>query len=297
MAVLRKNTASGVIFDIFNAVLLLFIAFITLYPMLYVFVASISNPMQFIKKEFTLLLLPLGKVQWEAYRYVFMNNMIMIGFSNTFFYLIFGTVISMAVTILGAYVLACKGYLYKKFITFAIMFTMYFSGGLVPYFLLVRDLGWIDTIWSVLVPSAISTYNMIVLRTAFASIPDSLHESATIDGANDFTILLKVHIPLSVPTLSVIGLFYAVGRWNSWFDAMIFLRSRGLYPLQLVLREILITSNAEYLAQQGNSLELTALSELIKYATIIIATIPILLIYPFIQKYFVKGMMIGAIKG
>lgn len=292
----RTKTFGEWLFDAFNYLFLIMLSVITLYPLLYVLFASVSNPTTFMKKEFTILFWPLG-FQLEAYKHVFNNEMVMIGFSNTVFYVIAGTIISIFITLLGAYMLAKKGYYFKKLFTILILFTMYFGGGLIPTFLIVRDLGMLDTIWAILIPSAMSTYNLIVMRTAFVSIPDSLEESATIDGANDFVILFKIFIPLSIPTISVIGLFYAVGRWNAWFNALIYLRSRSLYPLQLVLREILITSNAEFLAQMGNSLELTALSELIKYATIVVATVPILLIYPFIQKYFVKGVMIGAIKG
>lgn len=284
------------VFDIFNVIFLVLLSLLTLYPMIYVLFASVSNPTQFMMKEFGILYKPLG-FQLEAYKHVFRNQMIMIGFSNTIFYVIVGTVISIIITLLGAYALSRPGYYLKKPITVLIMFTMFFSGGLVPSFLIVKNLGMLDTIWAILIPSALSTYNMIIMRTAFTSIPESLEESAKIDGANDFVILFRIYIPLSIPTISVIGLFYAVGRWNAWFNALIYLRSRSLYPLQLVLREILITSNAEYLAQMGNSLELTALSELIKYATIVVATLPILLIYPFIQKYFVKGIMLGAVKG
>ena len=185
----------------------------------------------------------------------------------------------------------------KKLFTVLILFTMYFSGGLIPYYLIVKDLGLLDSMWAIILPSALSTYNCIVLRTAFDALPASLEESARIDGANDLRILFQIYLPLCVPTLAVIGLFYAVGRWNAWFDAVVFLRSRSLYPLQLVLRELLITSNADYMAEMGNSIEMTAISELVKYATIVVATVPILVIYPFLQKYFVKGMMIGAVKG
>ncbi|MCI8442792.1 MAG: carbohydrate ABC transporter permease [Provencibacterium sp.] len=291
----EEKSISSRAFDIFNICLLSLLALLTLYPFLYVLFASVSNPTAFMKGDFVLLWRPLG-FQVESYRFVFRNRMIMTGFSNSVFYLFAGTAISMVLTFLGAYVLSRSGYLLKKPLTMLIMFTMYFSGGMVPTFLTVKSLGMLDSIWAILIPSALSTYNMIVLRTAFSGIPKSLEESARIDGANDFTILFRIMAPLSLPTIAVIGLFYAVGRWNAWFNAVIYLRDRGLYPLQLVLREILITSNADYMAQAGSSLELTALGELIKYATIIVATTPILVVYPFIQRYFVKGMMIGAVK-
>jgi putative aldouronate transport system permease protein len=284
------------IFDVFNVIVLSLVAVITLYPLLYVLFASVSDPLRFAMRDLGILYKPLG-FQLEAYKHVFRNPMVIISFKNTAFYVVAGTGISLVLTLLGAYALARTGYMLRKTFTLLILFTMYFNGGLIPTFLIVRGLGMRDTVWAMLIPVAISTYNMIVMRTAFISIPSSLRESAIIDGANDFGVLFKIYIPLSIPTISVIGLFYAVSKWNEWFNALIYLRTRTLFPLQLILREILITSSAEYLAEMGDTLELTALSELIKYAAIIIATLPIMLVYPFIQKYFVKGVMIGAVKG
>jgi len=179
-----------------------------------------------------------------------------------------------------------------------IVFTMYFSGGLIPRYLLISNtLNLRNTYWAILLPGAISTWNLIVLRTAFAAIPVSLEESARIDGANDFTILWRIVIPVSLPAIAVITLFYMVGHWNSWFDAMIFLRRRQMYPLQLILREILISSSFTSMIADVSFEDKEAIGESIKYASIIVSTVPILLIYPFLQKYFVKGVMIGAIKG
>ena len=170
---------------------------------------------------------------------------------------------------------------------------------MIPIYLWIGKLGLIDSIWAILLPNALSTYNMIVMRTAFDSVPQSLEESAKIDGANDFLVLFRIMIPLSIPTIAVVGLYYAVGRWNEWFNAVIYLRTRALYPLQLILREILITGSAESIAASasaGSAEELTAVRELLKYAAIIVSTVPILFVYPFIQKYFVRGMMLGAVK-
>lgn len=292
----ETKTSGEKIFDAFNYTLLTILGLVTLYPMLYVAFASVSMPNEFLKSNFIILWRPLG-FQTDAYRLVLRNNNILNGFRNTAFYVVAGTTLSMLMSIMTSFVLARKGYALKKIITLLILFTMYFSGGLIPYFLVVKDLGMLDTVWAILVPSAISTYNCIVLRTAFDALPASLEESARIDGANDLRILFQIYVPLCVPTLAVVGLFYAVSRWNAWFDAVVFLRTRALYPLQLVLRELLITSNADYMAEMGNNIEMTAISELVKYATIMVATVPILVIYPFLQKYFVKGMMIGAVKG
>jgi putative aldouronate transport system permease protein len=180
--------------------------------------------------------------------------------------------------------------------TFIIVFTMFFSGGLIPNYLTVMNLGLIDSRWAIILPSAISTYNMIIMRTSFSSIPDSLEESATIDGANDITILTCIILPLSLPIIAVMVLFYGVSHWNSWFSAMFYLRSRTLYPLQLILREILITNSIDNMTTDVSAMDKEPIGESIKYATIMVATLPVLFIYPFLQKYFVKGVMIGAIK-
>ena len=173
---------------------------------------------------------------------------------------------------------------------------MFFSGGLIPFYLQVNSLGLADTRWALIFPAAMSTYNMIVMRTAFSNVPESLEESARIDGAQDFTILFRIVLPLSLPTVAIMILFYGVSKWNAWFYAMVFLRGRSLYPLQLILREILIlSSTSDMVTDMYVNKDL--FSETIKYATIIVATVPILCVYPFIQKYFVKGIMIGAVKG
>jgi putative aldouronate transport system permease protein len=296
--VVESKSVSGRIFDIINTLFLVLLMIVTLYPFIYVLFASFSIPARFLKHDFTILYKPLG-FQTETYRLVLQNAMIVRGFFNSVFYVLAGCCISMFLTFLGAYALSRTGYYFKRALTFFVLFTMYFSGGLIPTFLWVQELGLLDTIWAILLPNAMSTYNMIVLRTAFAAVPKSLEESVKIDGGNDFVILFRIMIPLCIPTIAVVGLFYAVGRWNEWFNAVIYLRTRILYPMQLILREILITGTADYIAQNasmGVGDELTAARELIKYAAIIITTVPILVVYPFIQKYFVKGMMLGALK-
>ena len=284
------------VFSVFNTCLLVLILFLTAYPVYFVLIASISDPTKMVA-NYGLMWLPHFPLSLTSYRMVFRHSLLLSGFGNTLFIVIVGLAFNMVLTVLGAYLLSLKNSLLKKPIAYLILFTMYFSGGLIPYFLIVKDLGMLDSVLAIIIPSAVSTYNCIILRTAFDALPPSLEESARLDGANDLHILFRLYLPLSIPTLAVIGLFYAVSRWNAWFDAVIFIRSRDLYPLQLVLRELLITSNADYMQEMGNSVEMTAISELVKYATIIVATVPVLLIYPFLQKYFVKGMMIGAVKG
>ena len=174
---------------------------------------------------------------------------------------------------------------------------MYFNGGMIPFYLWINQLGMVDTRWAILLPTALNTYNMIVMRTAFASVPESLIEAAKLDGASDFTCLFRIIIPLSKATVAVVLLFYAVARWNEWLPATMFLRSRELYPLQLFLREILLTSSADAIVNTGGeATNVTALAEIIKYATIVVSTLPILVVYPFVQKYFVSGVMIGGVK-
>lgn len=177
-----------------------------------------------------------------------------------------------------------------------ITFTMFFSGGMIPGFLVVKNLGMVDTIWSMVIPGAIGTYFMIIMRTSFEGIPVDFEEAARIDGANDFTIMWKVIIPLSLPTIAVISLFYAVRHWNAYFNALLFLRSRELFPLQIILREILVTNSMNDMLTDI-SVDRQPISETIKYATIIVSTLPILLLYPYLQKYFIKGVLIGGLKG
>ena len=292
---IKKRTAGEHIFDIANTVLLALVGIICLYQFLYVVLASFSEPNRFIKHDFSVLLKPAG-FSLAGYEQVFTKD-IATGYLNTIFYVVAGTLISMALTFLGAYVLSRKNYMFRKPLTLLIMFTMYFNGGLIPLYLWVQQLHIIDTRWAVLLPAALSTYNVIVLRSAFDSIPESLIEAAKMDGASEFVCLTKIMIPLSKASTAVIVLFYAVARWNEWMLPTIFLRTRDLFPLQIFLREILLTSSSEsILASSGDSTNVTALAEIVKYATIVVSTVPILCIYPFAQKYFVSGMMIGGVK-
>ncbi|NGP46291.1 carbohydrate ABC transporter permease [Bacillaceae bacterium SIJ1] len=281
-------------FDIFNACFMIVLMFATLYPFLYVLFASVSDPSQFSQHR-GFLLFPLG-FSVEAYKMVFDNPMLLISYSNTLFYVIVGTVINMFLTAMAAYGLSRKKVMLAKPIMLMIVFTMFFSGGLIPTYLLIGDLGLLDTRWAMILPTAISAWNLIIMRTSFQGIPDSLEESARIDGANDFTIFFRIIIPLSLPVLAVITLFYAVGHWNQYFNAMIYLRDRELFPLQLILREILIENSTDGMMQGVVAGDRFIIGETIKYATIIVATIPILFLYPFLQRFFVKGVLIGSLK-
>ena len=281
------------IFNIFNILLMCLLMFITLYPLWHVAMASISDGGEIIAHSGALFK-PLG-FSLEAYKMVFKNPMVARGYMNTAFVVIVGVSINILMTSLGAYFLSRKDVFWKKYIMMAIVFTMYFSGGLIPFYFTVKGLHLDNTLWSLIIPGAISTFNLIIMRTAFMAIPDSLEESARLDGANHTTILFRIILPLAGPTIAVMVLYYGVGHWNAWFNAMIFIRKRELFPLQLVLREILIsnTVNDNIL---GND-DAVKISEIMKYAIIIVATVPVLTIYPFLQKYFVKGVMVGAVKG
>jgi putative aldouronate transport system permease protein len=282
-------------FNLVNVGLLVALVLVTAYPMLYVVFASLSEPSELIANRGALMR-PLG-FSLDAYRLVLQNPMIAIGYRNTLFYVVVGTALNMVLTCLGAYALSRRNVMLKTPIMILIVFTLFFSGGLIPTFLLVgQTLQMQDTVWSLIVPTAINTWNLIILKTAFEAVPVSLEEAARIDGANDFTILFRVVLPLSLPALAVVVLFYAVGHWNAYFNALVYIRSRDLYPLQLVLREILITSNVESMTTGVSSGDAFQVGQTIKYATIVVATLPIVVIYPFLQKYFVKGALIGAIK-
>lgn len=283
------------VFDVFNVTLLTLLSVATVYPFLYVLFASLSDP-NIVVQTRGLLWYPKGFTT-AAYELVFKNPSIISGYLNTFFYVIVGTTLNIFMTSLGAYALSRQNVMWKNPIMFMIVFTMFFSGGLIPSYLLVGNLGLLDTRWAIIIPSAMSAYNLIIMRTSFQGVPVSLEESAKLDGANDFTVLFRIVLPLSMPVVAVMILFYGVGHWNSWFSALIYLRDRELYPLQLILREILISNSTDSMLTGAAGGDRMPIGETIKYATIIIATIPILLLYPFLQKYFVKGVMIGAIKG
>ncbi|WP_195572184.1 carbohydrate ABC transporter permease [Paenibacillus sp. 1001270B_150601_E10] len=278
----------------FNTVFMLLLCFVTLYPFIYVGFASLSDPASLAAHR-GLLLLPLD-MNFSAYKAVFDNPMITTGYRNTLIYVVCGTAINLLLTSIGAYVLSRRNLYFKNILMLLIVITMFFGGGLIPTYLLINKLGMLNTVWALLIPGAISTFNMIIMRTGFQSVPISLEESARIDGANDLVILFRIIIPLSMPVIAVMILWYAVGHWNSYFSALIYLRDRELFPLQLVLREILITNSTDSMMTDAGAGDRIAIAETIKYATIIVSTLPILVLYPFLQKYFVKGVLIGAIK-
>lgn len=290
-----KKSMGSRIFDGFNILFMLFIIFITAYPVYYVVVASFSDSAA-LSRHTGALWAPLQPYTLNAYKMVFKDALIVSGFLNTLFILCAGLVLQMVMTTLGAYFLTLKGPMLKTPIIIMIIFTMYFSGGLVPAYLNIKDLGLMDSRWALIIPAAVGTSNMIILKSGFQSIPDSLTESATLDGATHRQIITKIMVPLSKATLAVLVLYYAVGHWNSWFSASIYLRSADKYPLQLVVRNLL-KATASTIMEGVSVDEAAQAAELIKYALIVVTTAPIMVVYPFLQKYFVKGVMIGAIKG
>ncbi|WP_339223797.1 carbohydrate ABC transporter permease [Paenibacillus sp. FSL W7-1332] len=283
------------LFDVLNYVLLTVITLCTLYPLIYVLFASLSDPTRYMQHS-GILWKPLDTT-FNAYRLVFDNPMIIQGYVNTFLIVSGGLVLNITLTAFGAYALSRKGLRYRKQLMLFIVFTMFFSGGLIPLYFTVKGLELTNTLWSLIIPQAISAFNLIIMRTAFEAVPDSLEESAKIDGANEFVILFRIMMPLCMPVIAVMLLYYGVSHWNSWFQAMIYLQDRSLYPLQLVLRELLLLNDASSMASGASGGEVAVIGETLKHATIIVATVPILLVYPFLQKYFVKGALIGAIKG
>lgn len=293
---IAKRSIGEHIFDAANVLFMLLMVVITLYPFVYVSVASLSDSNQLVSHT-GVLLRPLGFTM-DAYKAVMNNPNIVTGYMNTILIVVAGTSLNILFSCLGAYVLSRNGVLWNVPIMLLIVFTMFFSGGLIPVYLLVYNtlhLG--NTLLALIVPGLISTWNLIVMRTSFRAIPESLIESAKIDGATDFGVLFRIVIPLSMPVISVMILFYGVGHWNAWFNAMIYLRDRELFPLQLILREILVLNSTEtMMTGMPAGGDRHSIGESIKYATIMVATVPILLVYPFLQKYFAHGVMVGAIK-
>ena len=294
-----SQTRGDKVFGVINAIFIVFITIITLYPLIYVCSASISSPASVTSGR--MWLWPTD-ITLEVYKRILKNSEIWMGYVNTILYTVVNVVISLAVTLPAAYALTVKSLPGRKFIVFVFSVTMFFSGGMIPLYVVCRNLGLVNTLWAVILPSATSMWYIILTRTFFQStIPHELEEASEIDGCSVFATFLRIVIPLSAPIIAVMALYFGVGRWNSYFGEMIFLRDRGKFPLQLFLREILIVatfnqenaSNADAITMA----EQLRIASIIKYATMIVATLPVIAAYPFIQRYFVKGVMIGSIKG
>lgn len=290
-----KKTTGERIFTVANILFMIIIILVSLYPIYHVLMASFSNATRLMAHR-GLLFRPVGFSTF-AYKKVIDNPMILTGFRNTFIVLIAGTAMNMFLTLCGGYFLSRKNVLWRNHIMILITITMYFSGGIVPFYLVVKSLHMDNTLWAMIIPSVMSTYNLIIMRTGFQGIPDGLEEAARIDGAGHMTILFKICVPVIMPTIAVLLLYFAVGTWNSWFYASIFMKKRELFPLQLVLREILILSDTSSVSSSVDMGDVESLTTTIKYAAIIVSTVPILCVYPFLQRFFEKGIMVGSLKG
>ena len=295
---LHKRSAPSVVFDACNAVFLAVLCVTMLYPLYYVFVASLSEG-NMLMAHTGPLAVPLG-FSGAAYRLVFNNPLVVRGFLNSIHLVVVGTTVNILLTSFAAYVLSRKNVYWRPMLMIMAVVTLLFERGLVPFYLTVRGLGLLNSHWSVILSFAISAYNLVIMRTYFMTIPDSLEESAKLDGANDFTVLFRIILPVAAPVVATMVLFYGVSRWNGYFYVMIFLRDRIKYPIALVLREILIANSADTMMAGGDAGSMgdhENIADTIKFATTVVATMPILLLYPFLQKYFVKGAMIGSVKG
>lgn len=283
------------VFDVINVILLLAASIICLYPMLYILFASFSDPAELIKYN-GILVKPLG-FSLAGYKEVVNNKEVFTGLMNTLFYVTVGTTLSVLVTSMLAYPLSRPSFKYRRQLQLFIILTMFVSGGMIPLYLVVKGLGLLNTRWAIILPSLVSAYNLTVMRSSLEQLPISLEESAKLDGANDFVILFRIILPLSKAIVAVMVLFYGVAQWNMWFNASIYLKDRSLYPLQLFLREILINTGADNMVMDTSTGAKASLQQVIKYALIVVSTVPILIVYPFLQKYFVKGVLLGAVKG
>lgn len=301
VAVRRKNpqhikkSAGEKFFDGFNVAFLGFMAITMVYPFWYLFVISMTDANAGISNVY---LWP-SAFSLSSYENVLGTKYIYMAFGRTVLRTGLGTLIALFLGFNLAYVLSKKRYPFHAFWTTITVFTMFFSGGLVPEYLLVKDLKMLDTVWALVLPGAISAYNIVIMRNFLMSLPDSLEESAKLDGANDITVLYRIIFPLSMPIIATIGLWTAVGHWNAWFDAMIYISTTEKQVLQTVLRRVVLLGDASLVPLSGEQVisNVNMNTETIKAATVMVATIPILCVYPFIQKYFVKGIMIGSLKG
>ena len=293
-----KASTGRKVFNTFNILFMIILMILTLYPFLYVLFASLSEPLK-LYSHTGLLLHPLG-FSLKGYSFVLNYRAIWNGYAVTLFLATVGTACTLTASLLFAYVLSKKDSMLHGFFTFTAVFTMYFNGGMVPTYLIVKNVGLLDSVWSLIIPGLISTYYVIILRTALTGVPKEMIESAELDGANEMVTLVRILLPLILPTIAAISLFIVVGYWNSWTSALLYIQDNKKMPLQMVLRQIVVNNDVSAAAGTGasnRSGEDQATRMLLKYATIMVSVIPIICVYPFLQKYFTKGVMVGALKG
>ncbi|MFD0960159.1 carbohydrate ABC transporter permease [Paenibacillus chungangensis] len=293
---MNKRTVSDRVFDMFNITLFVIVLIAILYPIYFILIASVSDPNATNSGE--VWLWPVD-FSWSGYSAIFSYEMIWKGYQNSLIYAVLGAALSTAATISGGYALSRKDLAGRTPIMLFILFTMFFQGGLIPSYILVKSLGMLDSVWAMIIPGAVTAFQIIIARTFFQqSIPDELLEASMIDGSNNFSFFFRIVLPLSLPIIAVIILFNAVAQWNSFFKALIYISSEDLQPLQIILRRILITNQAsEMMGDLNSAAEKAKQAELVKYGLVVVASLPMLLLYPFLQKYFVKGIMIGSVKG
>ena len=292
-----RETRSDIIFNHVNTTLLILGFIVIAYPLLYIVSSSFSSTQAVISGQ--VWLFPV-EPSLDGYKAIFKHDDVWSGYFNSFFYALFGTIINISFTIAVAYPLSRKNLVGKGPIIALFVFTMIFNGGLIPYYMVIRNVGILNTRWAMLLPQAIQVWNLMIALTYFRqNIPEALYDAAEIDGASDLYVLTRIVIPLSGPIIAVLVLFYAVYHWNSYFEAMIFLKEDQLFPLQIILRNILIENqfDPEMFQDIERIKRMQGLRDLLKYSLIIVASLPVLIIYPFVQKYFIRGVMIGALKG
>ncbi|WEG11077.1 carbohydrate ABC transporter permease [Pullulanibacillus sp. KACC 23026] len=290
-----KNTFGDKVFLTIVYIVLSLLLIIILYPLIYIISSSISSPLAVSSGK--VWLWPVD-ISLKGYKAILSNSEVLVGYANSLFYTVFGTLVSVTLTVVLAYPLSRKTFFGKNILMIFILFTMLFSGGLIPEYLLVKDLHMLDTRWSMIIPKAIAVWQVIIARTFFQlSIPEELVEASEMDGCSDLRFLWSVVLPLAKPIIAVLVLMYAVFQWNSYFDAMIYLKSASLFPLQLVLRDIIILNTTDSTMNASQLMQLQQLADLMKYSLIVVASLPVLIIYPFVQKHFMKGVLIGSIKG
>lgn len=289
-----NDTIYSRIFDVFNVVLLLSMAIITVLPLIHVLSCSFATEQEILERGF--FLIP-HSIQFEAYKYIFSSSTLPRAFLNSVFVTLTGTMMSMLLTVTLAYSLSRKYLPGRSLLLSLLSFTLVFSGGMIPSFLVVKGLGLLDTFSAMILPGAISTWNLIVIKNFFEGLPTELEEAAKIDGANDLRTLGNIMLPLSKPALATFSLFYAVGYWNNYTSALLYINDAKKWPLQIMLRQIIMLANGAIDGSQYDELATRPPAESVQMAVIVFGTLPILLVYPFLQKYFTKGVIVGAVKG
>lgn len=291
-----KEPKADIFFDIINYTVMLFVLCVSAYPLLIILSSSFSNPNALMSGK--VWLLPVD-FTIEGYKAVLNHEEIWVGYLNSLIYMVFGTVMSVAISVLMAYPLSRKDFTMREPLSLVFAFTMWFSGGLIPTYIFVKGLGLFDTRWAMWLPGLLNVWNAIIIRTYFqTNVGGEILESAKIDGCNDFRYLVSIAIPLAKPTLAVVSLYYAVGYWNAYMTPLLYIKSESLQPIQILLREILLQGKVDEISPSATS-EVNAqiMNELIKYTVVVVASIPMIVLYPFVQKFFVKGIMVGSVKG